>query len=62
LRTEIIDQHLGETEQVLQALIFIAENTDDHQQELLRHATVTLSWCAVDKIRQALRHLPRGQL
>ena len=57
MRVELIDQHLGETEQLLQALIFIAEQTDSGQHELLQHATVTLSWCAVDKIRETLREL-----
>lgn len=44
-------------EQLLHALIFIAEQTESSQHELLQHATVTLSWCAVDKIREALREL-----
>lgn len=59
VKTELIDQHLGETEQLLRALIFIAEQTDSHQHELLQHAAVTLAWSAVDKIRAASREIFR---
>lgn len=53
-----IDQHLGESEALLQALIFIAEQTDSSQHELLQHAAVALSWCIIDKLRCALDDLP----
>lgn len=55
-----IDQHLGETEALLKALIFIAENTEGEQHELLQHTAVTLCWCAIDKLGAALSDL--GQL
>jgi len=60
VKVDRIDQHLGETEELLKALIFIAENTDCDQHELLQHAAVTLCWCAIDKLDIALGDL--GQL
>lgn len=53
-----IDQHLGESEALLKALIFIAEETDSSQHELLQHAAVALSWSLIDKLRAALDELP----
>ncbi|WP_133674978.1 hypothetical protein [Aquamicrobium defluvii] len=53
-----IDQHIGESKELLQALIFIAEQTESEQHELLRHSTVALCWCIIDKLRCALRELP----
>jgi hypothetical protein len=54
-----IDQQLSEMSHLLTALIFISENVEDHQQELLRHTTVTLAYCALDKIAEANRDVSR---
>ncbi|WP_189343656.1 MULTISPECIES: hypothetical protein [unclassified Mesorhizobium] len=44
---------------LLNALIFISENVEDHQHELLRHSAVTLCYTALDKIRDADRDVTR---
>ncbi|RWF49945.1 MAG: hypothetical protein EOS50_30145 [Mesorhizobium sp.] len=54
-----IDQQLSEMSDLLRALIFISENVEDHQHELLRHSTVSLSYCTLDKIAAANRDVSR---
>lgn len=49
-----IDQQLAESDCLAAALIFIAENTEDYQIELMRHSAVTLAWAIRDKLRLAL--------
>jgi len=50
-----IDQQLAEMSALLRALIFISENVEDHQHELLRHAATSLCYMADDKIAAANR-------
>lgn len=42
-------------EDLLTALILIAENTDSNQIELMRHSIVALAWCIRDKLEAALK-------
>ncbi|WP_287062668.1 hypothetical protein [Mesorhizobium sp.] len=44
---------------LLRALIFISENVENHQHELLRHSAVSLSYCTLDKIAAANRDVSR---
>jgi hypothetical protein len=46
---------LAGAKDLLAALIFIAENTDSNQMELMRHSTVALAWCIRDKLEAALK-------
>ncbi|MER9622647.1 hypothetical protein NKI98_14605 [Mesorhizobium sp. M0222] len=50
-----IDQHLAESHDLLAALIFISENVEDHQQELLQHSAISLCHSVLDKIAAANR-------
>lgn len=50
-----IDQQQAEIDDLLSALIFISENVEDHQVELLRHSAVSICYVALDKIRAANR-------
>lgn len=50
-----IDQQLAEVDHLISALIFISENVEDHQHELLRHTAVTIGYCLHDKITEAGR-------
>lgn len=50
-----IDQQLAEIDQLLIALIFISENVEDHQHELMRHSATGLCHIAHDKIAAANR-------
>ncbi|RWI96063.1 hypothetical protein [Mesorhizobium sp.] len=54
-----IDQQLAEMSGLLSALVFISENVEDEQVELLRHSAVTLCHCALDKIAAANRDVSR---
>ncbi|TIU48249.1 MAG: hypothetical protein E5W19_18510 [Mesorhizobium sp.] len=54
-----IDQQLAEMRDLLNALIFISENVEDHQHELLRHSAVTLCYSAIDRIAVADRAVTR---
>lgn len=56
---DLIDQHLAEMDGLMTALIFISENVEDHQHELMRHATVTLAYSVYDKIKAANRQMSR---
>lgn len=50
-----IDQQLAEIRQLLVAVIFISENVEPYQHELLQHSAITLCHCANDKIAAANR-------
>ncbi|ESY05362.1 MULTISPECIES: hypothetical protein [unclassified Mesorhizobium] len=54
-----IDQELAEIDSLLTALIFISENVDDHQHELMRHSATSLCYIAHDKIAAAHRDVSR---
>ncbi|CDX54497.1 hypothetical protein MPL1032_190121 [Mesorhizobium plurifarium] len=54
-----IDQQLSEMNGLLTALIFISENVEDEQIELLRHVSLTLCHTALDKIAVANRDVTR---
>jgi hypothetical protein len=50
-----IDQQLAESHDLLAALIFISENVEDHQHELLQHSAISLCHSVLDKIAAANR-------
>lgn len=50
-----IDQQQAEIDDLLCALIFISENVEDDQHELLRHSAVSLCYTMLDKVRAASR-------
>ncbi len=50
-----IDQQLAEIDQLLTCLIFISENVEDYQHELMRHSATTLCNIAHDMIAAANR-------
>lgn len=54
-----IDQQLAEVDHLISALIFISENVETHQHELLRHTAVTIGYCLHDKISEAGRDVTR---
>ena len=56
---DTIDQELAEMDGLLKAMIFISENAEDHQQELVRHSTVTIAYIVHDKIAAAGRQVNR---
>lgn len=49
-----IEMNVVEADQIVAAIIYIIEHVDDYQTELLRHSTVTLSWCVREKLAAAL--------
>jgi len=54
-----IDQQLSEMSDLLRALVFISENVEGHQHELLRHSATSLCHCTLDKIAAANRDVSR---
>lgn len=52
-----LDMHIEECDQLLSASIYIVENADAHQPELLRNSTVTLLWQVRDKLNAMAKHL-----
>lgn len=50
-----IDQQLAESHDLLAALIFISENVEDHQHELLAHSAISLCYTVLDKLAAANR-------
>lgn len=54
-----IDQQLAEVDHLITALIFISENVENHQHELLRHTAVTIGYCLHDKISAAGKDVSR---
>ncbi|RUW50982.1 hypothetical protein [Mesorhizobium sp. M8A.F.Ca.ET.021.01.1.1] len=54
-----IDELLAEMDSLLTASIYISENAEDQQHELLRHTTVSLAYITQDKIKAANRRVTR---
>lgn len=54
-----IDQGLAEIDSLLTALIFISENVEEDQAELMRHAATALCYIALDKTGAAGREVSR---
>ncbi|MCG8273128.1 hypothetical protein MIC97_16640 [Aquamicrobium sp. NLF2-7] len=49
-----IEMNVVEADQIVAAIIFIIEHVDDYQTELLRHSTISLSWCVREKLAAVL--------
>ncbi len=54
-----IEMNVVEADQIVAAIIYIIEHVDDYQTELLRHATVSLSWCVREKLAAVLKAAER---